>query len=73
MENYHSLRIITLQGSTIPSTPLDVVVMGSADLLLLLSHLNHACRYFNDFICHLQHLEMLTRYSLPSATNYIHS
>jgi hypothetical protein len=53
MGNDHNPRITTPQGFAIPSTPLDVAVMGLKNLLLLLSLLNHACRSFNDSIHYL--------------------
>lgn len=44
-------RMVTFEWFAILSMPLDMALLGSADLLQLLSHLHHTCRSFRYWIC----------------------
>jgi hypothetical protein len=43
-------RMVTFEWFAIPSMPLDMALLGFADLLQLLSHLHHTCMSFRYWI-----------------------
>ncbi len=65
MGNEHNQKIITLQGSIVPSMPCGHYPNGSISLLQLLSHLNSACKPFGNFTYHLQHPKTPPQCCLP--------
>jgi hypothetical protein len=73
MGNDHNPRILTLQGSTVPSMPLGVALVGYVELLQLLSHLIHVYKLFNDYAYFLHHFKMSPHYSLLFVAHCIHS
>jgi hypothetical protein len=58
-------KVVAFQWFIVFFTPLDIILLGFANLLPPLSHLLHACKPFSGFACHLQHLKRSIFYSLP--------
>jgi hypothetical protein len=69
----HHPRVATFQGFAIPSTPLDIALLGRANMLHLLSHVYHTYRSFSGSACWLHHLERSPPCSLPSIAHCIPS
>jgi hypothetical protein len=52
MRNNNPPKVVVLQWSTIPSTPLNIILWGFVDLLPPLSHLLHTYKPFNGSTYH---------------------